>query len=197
MMLLEIMVTQCSNRTLYVLVAGSINFACMCVSCHVFLSSFVILMEYIYLKELLETFSIGYFDVVTGFECAKPLVPNVNFPLTYPSYTEILFHFLFLDTRMSSLWLCVSRDDNYEEFFWDVMPCSVVESRRRFRGTYCLHLNGRKVNKTSSQQDASLSKSLHFGPEDGGNIFLRSSMSFYRITLVTSQEIIRFMFSTI
>jgi hypothetical protein len=30
-------------------------------------------------------------------------------------------------------------------FFWDITPCHVVKVNQRFRGTYWLHLCGRKV----------------------------------------------------
>jgi hypothetical protein len=31
---------------------------------------------------------------------------------------------------------------DYENVFWDVAPCSLVEVYRRFRGAYCLHHQG-------------------------------------------------------
>jgi hypothetical protein len=33
--------------------------------------------------------------------------------------------------------------------FWDVTPWSVVEYNRRFGATYCLHLQSRRLNRTS------------------------------------------------
>jgi hypothetical protein len=31
--------------------------------------------------------------------------------------------------------------------FWDVAPCRSCEMNRRFGGTYCLHLQGRKIHE--------------------------------------------------
>jgi hypothetical protein len=36
--------------------------------------------------------------------------------------------------------------------FWDVMPCSLLSYNRRFRETYCLHLQGRRNNFRKNQQ---------------------------------------------
>jgi hypothetical protein len=36
--------------------------------------------------------------------------------------------------------------------FYDVMPCCVVEVYRGYRGTDCLHLQGRRVSRLSEQQ---------------------------------------------
>jgi hypothetical protein len=33
--------------------------------------------------------------------------------------------------------------------FWDVMPCSLVEIDRRFRGAFCLHHQGATSQKTA------------------------------------------------
>jgi hypothetical protein len=32
----------------------------------------------------------------------------------------------------------------YENVFWDVAPCSLVETDRRFSGAYCLHHQGNR-----------------------------------------------------
>jgi hypothetical protein len=36
--------------------------------------------------------------------------------------------------------------------FWDIMPCSPLKVRRRFRGTCRLHLKGRKITRAKSQR---------------------------------------------
>jgi hypothetical protein len=36
--------------------------------------------------------------------------------------------------------------------FWDVTPLSLVEVYQRYGGTYCLHLQGRRVCSASRQQ---------------------------------------------
>jgi hypothetical protein len=35
--------------------------------------------------------------------------------------------------------------------FWDITPCSPLSVNRRFGGTYCLHLQGRKISRARSQ----------------------------------------------
>jgi hypothetical protein len=37
--------------------------------------------------------------------------------------------------------------------FWDVTLCNPIEVRRSFGGTYCLHLQSRRVSQTSNQQE--------------------------------------------
>jgi hypothetical protein len=38
----------------------------------------------------------------------------------------------------------ISRSHNeYEDVSWDVVPCSLVETDRRFRGPYCLYYHPR------------------------------------------------------
>jgi hypothetical protein len=62
--------------------------------------------------------------------------------------------------------------------FWDITQCSLLKVNRRFGGTYCLHLQGRKLSWARKQHDSrwllpSL-LSLFFDPEDGGDMFLRN-----------------------
>jgi hypothetical protein len=40
-------------------------------------------------------------------------------------------------------------------YFWDVTLCSLVEVRQSFGGAYCLHLQGRGLNQTSSKKQHS------------------------------------------
>jgi hypothetical protein len=35
--------------------------------------------------------------------------------------------------------------------FWDITPCSLVKVNRHFGGTYCLHLQGRRISQTKNQ----------------------------------------------
>jgi hypothetical protein len=67
--------------------------------------------------------------------------------------------------------------------FWDITPCNPLKVNRRFGGTYCLHLQGRKISRARNQLesrlvtycDAGFLLSLHiFDPEDGGDMFLRN-----------------------
>jgi hypothetical protein len=53
-------------------------------------------------------------------------------------------------------------------FFWDMTPCSLQSCTRRFRGTYRLHLQGRRIVQQTSKQ------ATFFDPEDGGDTFLRN-----------------------
>jgi hypothetical protein len=46
--------------------------------------------------------------------------------------------------------------------FWDIMPCSPLTVNRRFGGTYCLHLQGRKnklSKKPARKQEATICSS--------------------------------------
>jgi hypothetical protein len=69
--------------------------------------------------------------------------------------------------------------------FWDVAPCRYCVNRH-FRGTYCLHLQGRKKNVKIREQGTSVSRWLvtlvprsqiflfSFYPEDGSDTFHRN-----------------------
>jgi hypothetical protein len=41
------------------------------------------------------------------------------------------------------------------DILWNVTPCSPIVVDRRFVGTYCLHLQGRRVSQARNQQEAS------------------------------------------
>jgi hypothetical protein len=56
--------------------------------------------------------------------------------------------------------------------FWDITPCSPLSVKRRFGGTYPLHLQGRR-NKFS-KKSASKWQACHLLAEDGGDVFLRN-----------------------
>jgi hypothetical protein len=57
--------------------------------------------------------------------------------------------------------------------FWDVMPCRSCVNRR-FRGTYCLHLQGRKIRERGTSVSRWLAKSARgfYYLEDGGDKLL-------------------------
>jgi hypothetical protein len=66
------------------------------------------------------------------------------------------------------------------DVFWDVGPCRSC-ANRRFGGTYCLHLQGRKIRERGTSLSRSAATYSHwflarglFYPEDGGNTFLRN-----------------------
>jgi hypothetical protein len=40
--------------------------------------------------------------------------------------------------------------------FWDITPCSLLKVNWRFRGTYRLHLQGRKISRTRNQRECRL-----------------------------------------
>jgi hypothetical protein len=42
--------------------------------------------------------------------------------------------------------------------FWDITPCSPLKINRRFRGTYCLHLQGRRISQARNQGKSSARK---------------------------------------
>jgi hypothetical protein len=56
----------------------------------------------------------------------------------------------------------------------DVTPYSLVENHRRFRETYCLHIQGWRASQANNQQAAASKQSLLFDSEYGGSIFLRN-----------------------
>jgi hypothetical protein len=41
--------------------------------------------------------------------------------------------------RLKQCEISGSHGDEYEDVFWDVAPCSLLEIDRRFSGAYCLH----------------------------------------------------------
>jgi hypothetical protein len=60
----------------------------------------------------------------------------------------------------------------------DIKPCSPLKLNRSFRGTYCLHLQGRKIRQARNQREsrwqAERLLGLVFDPEYGGYMFLRN-----------------------
>jgi hypothetical protein len=50
---------------------------------------------------------------------------------------------------------------------WDVMLCSTAEVHRRLGGTYCFHLQGRRVSQARYQQEAG-GRLLHDANSDIG-----------------------------
>jgi hypothetical protein len=57
---------------------------------------------------------------------------------------------------------------------WDITPCSSLRVKRRFGGTYRLHLQGRKISRRRNQRESRWQVELCFYPEDGGDMFLRN-----------------------
>jgi hypothetical protein len=62
--------------------------------------------------------------------------------------------------------------------FWDISPCSPLSVNRRFGGTYCLYLQGRK-NKLSKKPAW---KQVACDSEDGGDRFSETSVDTERTT---------------
>jgi hypothetical protein len=65
--------------------------------------------------------------------------------------------------------------------FWNVMPCIPVQVHLHFRGTNCLHLQGRRISQASNQKEAGgstylvlFASCLAFDLEHGGSILLRN-----------------------
>jgi hypothetical protein len=56
---------------------------------------------------------------------------------------------------------------------WGVILCSPVELQGRFGGTYCIHLQSRRVSEASSRRPLPLS-CLHLDSEDGSSKFFRN-----------------------
>jgi hypothetical protein len=77
--------------------------------------------------------------------------------------------------------------------FWDVTPRSPVEVHRCIGRLFCLHLQGRRIKKESTQQEADgnhiisllLVTSLAYSPspENGGSTFLRNVITSQKVTL--------------
>jgi hypothetical protein len=57
--------------------------------------------------------------------------------------------------------------------FWDVRPSSLDLLYQLLGGTYCFHLQGRRVSQVSKKQETCLLGSC-FDPEDRGGTFLRN-----------------------
>jgi hypothetical protein len=53
--------------------------------------------------------------------------------------------------------------------FWDITPCTPLKVNRRFGGTNCLHLQGRRINQVRNPREAGSKKS---------NLYLEN-LSFY------------------
>jgi hypothetical protein len=63
--------------------------------------------------------------------------------------------------------------------FWDIMPCSPLKVDQRFRGTYHLHFQGRRISQANRAPlatcfHAGFLLGLFFDPEDGGDMLLRN-----------------------
>jgi hypothetical protein len=60
--------------------------------------------------------------------------------------------------------------------FWDIKARSLLKVNRRFGGTYRLHLQVRRIREARNQCEGKCTcfHGLLFGPEDGGDLFLRN-----------------------
>jgi hypothetical protein len=66
--------------------------------------------------------------------------------------------------------------------FWDITLCSLLKDNRRFRGTFRLNLQGRRINQTRNQLETGnqqnvasiiwIKEGLFFDPEDGSDMYL-------------------------
>jgi hypothetical protein len=75
------------------------------------------------------------------------------------------------------------QNDKQISIFWNITPCSPSSVNRRFGGTYCLHLQGRKISWAGNQRKSRIClpaaftlvscSAYFFDPEDGGDMFLR------------------------
>jgi hypothetical protein len=55
---------------------------------------------------------------------------------------------------------------------WHVTSCSSLKVNRRFRGTYRLHLQARRISQTKEKEAARSIQQAQ--PEDGRNMFVRN-----------------------
>jgi hypothetical protein len=67
--------------------------------------------------------------------------------------------------------------------FWDITPCSPSRARRRYGGTYRLHLQGGRINRARNKRESTLLVTcfevgsllfLYNDLEYGGDIFVRN-----------------------
>jgi hypothetical protein len=79
---------------------------------------------------------------------------------------------------------------NEEYFFWDNTPCRPLKVNRRFGGTYCLHIQGRRRNCRTNQRESRL---LILRPSRWERYFPpKRPLTFNRLHGVISQKIVFF-----
>jgi hypothetical protein len=109
---------------------------------------------------------------------AAPLPRTINFALPHPHHhttptrlktptnrydrpgcsTLSLLTFMLLQSMRSKRWKVTERIRSevltVVIIFWDVVPCSLVEVYRHFRGMYSLHLQGERVIRVLCSMEA-------------------------------------------
>jgi hypothetical protein len=66
-----------------------------------------------------------------------------------PVVQSVVSHCLSQTTRVYNVCVCGNCDKLLQTKmadFWDVAPCSLIDTDRRFRGAYCLHHQGGREN---------------------------------------------------
>jgi hypothetical protein len=56
----------------------------------------------------------------------------------------------------------------------NVTQCNPLKAKRRFGGTRRLHFQGRRICQARNQRVSGSKESKFFGPEDGGDVFIRN-----------------------
>jgi hypothetical protein len=66
----------------------------------------------------------------------------------------------FLCSSFYDLKRCLKICINFKStIFWDITPCNLLKVNRRFRGTYRLYLQGRRISRARNQREIRLSRS--------------------------------------
>jgi hypothetical protein len=105
------------------------------------------------------------------------MAPSFSFAIRRCRSFSCLFRYEMANLRSCSPSSCKPRTNLKNAVFWDLAPCTSCVIRR-FGGTYCLHLQGKKIR----ERRASVSRWLHTRTS-------RRHMAFFIVTVVKTSNL--------